>query len=119
MNTIYLMMDEKRNYALIKPGFASDLASRMRAYTTHNPEVRCISYVKTQEKSKHFVEGLFHKELTEMGYERIYGVMNGIKTEWFKIAYDDPFYTTLCELGLCAFKCGKRRKNYGEFHQGA
>ena len=27
MNTIYLMMDEKRNHALVKPGFASDLAS--------------------------------------------------------------------------------------------
>ena len=100
MNTIYLMMDEKRNYALVKPGFASDLATRMRAYTTHNPEVRCISYVKTQERSKHSVEGLFHKELTEMGYERIFGVMNGIKTEWFKISYDDPFYT-LCASWVC------------------
>jgi hypothetical protein len=119
MNVIYLMMDEKKNHVLVKPGFASDLASRMRAYTTHNPEVRCISYVKTQEKSKHFVEGLFHKELISMGYKRIYGVMNGVKTEWFKIAYDDPFYCELCELGLCAFKCGKRRKNYGEFHEGA
>lgn len=119
MNTIYLMMDEKRNHALVKPGFASDLASRMKAYTTHNPEVRCISYIKTMEKSKHSVEGMFHKELMEMGYERIVGVMNGIKTEWFKISYDDPFYSALCEMGLCAFKCGKRRKNYGEFHQGA
>ncbi len=119
MNNVYLMMDEKRFYALVKPGFAKDMAQRMTAYTTHNPEVRCISYIKTQSKSKHFVESLFHKELAERGYERIYGVMNGIKTEWFKIPYEDPFYSELCELGLCAFKCGKRRKNYGAFEIGA
>ena len=115
MNAVYLMMDEKRNYALFKAGFASDLAKRFNAYTTHNPEVRCISYVKTMEKSKHFVEGLFHKEVIKMGYEMVVATIDGKNTEWFKVAYDDPFYTQLCELGLCAFKCGKNRKNYGEF----
>lgn len=119
MNNIYLMMDEKRVHALIKPGFARDMAQRMKQYTTHNPEVRCISYVKTMPKSKHSVECLFHRELVERGYERIIGVMNGIETEWFKIEYDDPFYAELCEKGLCAFKCGKGRKNFGEFVIGA
>lgn len=115
MNYVYLMMDEKREYALFKPGFASDIAKRMNQYTTYNPEVRCISHIKTMDKSQHFVEGLFHKEFTARGYERLFGTMNGKKTEWFRVNYDDPFYAELCELGLCAFKCGKGRKNYGEF----
>jgi hypothetical protein len=41
--------------------------------------------------------------------------MDGKKTEWFKVSYDDPFYAELMARGLCAFKCGERRKNYGEF----
>ena len=116
MNVVYLMMDEKKNYALFKAGFASNLATRVDAYTTHNPEVRCISYVKTMEKSKHQTEKLFHKEIAKRGYTKVTAVIADSKeTEWFKVSYDDPFYTQLCELGLCAFKCGKNRKNYGEF----
>lgn len=113
------MMDEKKNYALFKAGFAKDINGRVYAYTTHNPEVRCISTVRTQLKSKRNVEKLFHEEIIARGYEMVSAIIDGKHTEWFKVSYEDPFYEALCESGLCAFKCGKRRKNYGEFIIGA
>ena len=115
MNTIYLMKDEKRNYALFKPGFAKNLEQRVYAYTTHNPEVECISHINTREASKHKIEGMFHAEVERRGYEFVTAVIDGKKTEWFKVAYDDPFYAELCEHGLNAFKCGKNRKYHGCF----
>ena len=115
MYNVYLMMDEKKDYAIFKAGFAKDLETRIYAYTTHNPEVRCISHVKTRESSKRKVEEMFHAEIVARGYEMMAAHMDGKKTEWFKVSYDDPFYTELMTCGLCAFKCGKRRKNYGEF----
>ena len=111
----YLMMDEKKDHACFKAGFAKNLSDRVYAYTTHNPEVRCISHIKTMEKSGYKVEKMFHAEILARGYEMVVATMDGKKTEWFKVPYDDPFYTELMTLGLCAFKCGKRRKNYGEF----
>ena len=114
MTELSLMIDEKRYYALVKPGFAKDLTKRIYAYTTHNPEVRCVSHIKTQLKSKREVEKMFHEEVIQRGYEMVTATIDGKKTEWFKISYEDPFYAELCEKGLCAFKCGKRRKNYGE-----
>ena len=114
MNSLYLMVDEKRTHALVKPGFASNLEQRIYAYTTHNPEVRCISTIRTQAKSKRNVEKMFHSEIVAMGYEFITATIDGKKTEWFKISYDDPFFAELLEKGLNAFKCGKNRKNYGE-----
>ena len=115
MNEIYLMRDEKRNYALIKAGFAKDLDKRIYQYTTHNPLCECISHVKTQEKSGRNIEKMFHDEIVARGYEFVSAVIDGKHTEWFKVSYDDPFYTELCEKGLNAFKCGKNRKNYGCF----
>ena len=115
MNEIYLMKDEKRNYALVKAGFAKDLDKRIYQYTTHNPLCECISHVKTQEKSGRNIEKMFHDEIVARGYEFVSAVIDGKHTEWFKVSYDDPFYTELCEKGLNAFKCGKNRKNYGCF----
>lgn len=114
MNELYLMMDEKRAYALFKAGFAKNIENRIYAYTTHNPEVRCISHVKTQLKSKREVEKMFHEEIIKRGYEMVTAIIDGKKTEWFRVSYDDPFFNELCENGLCAFSCGRRRKNYGE-----
>ena len=119
LNDIYLMLDEKRHHALVKPGFAKDLTTRIYAYTTHNPEVRCISHIRTMKKSGRKVEAMFHAELTKRGYETITANIDGKKTEWIKIPYDDPFYSAICEQGQCAFTCGKRRKNYGELKIGA
>lgn len=115
MYNVYLMMDEKRDHAAFKAGFAKDMETRIYAYTTHNPEVRCISHVKTRVSSKRRVEEMFHAEIVARGYEMVTACMDGKKTEWFKVSYDDPFYTELMEHGLCAFKCGKRRKDCGEF----
>ena len=119
MNELYLMLDQKRFYALFKAGFAKNLAKRIYQYTTHNPEVRCISHIKTQLKTKREIEKLFHQEIISRGYEMVTAVIDGKKTEWFRVSYDDPFYAELCELGLCAFNCGKRRKDYGELQIGA
>ena len=115
MNETYLMKDEKRNYALFKAGFAKDLKTRIYAYTTHNPEVQCISHVKTMAKSGKKIEEMFHEEILRRGYEMVLATIDGKKTEWFKVNYDDPFYTELCEKGLNAFSCGKRRKNCGNY----
>ena len=116
MNYIYLMKDEKRNYALLKAGFAKDISTRVYAYTTHNPEVQCISTMRTMEKSKRNIEAMFHAEIESRGYEFVTAIIDGKKTEWFKVNYDDPFYAELEEKGLNAFKCGKNRKNYGVYN---
>lgn len=113
MNNIYLMKDEKREHTLFKVGFAKNMDKRVAAYTTHNPEVECISYIKTKENSKRKVESNFHKEILKRGYSFETAVIDGKETEWFKVENDDNFYNELCEKGLNAFKCGKRRKNYG------
>ena len=115
MNSLYLMADEKRNYCLFKVGFATDLTTRLYAYTTHNPECRCISTVKTQLASGRDIEKIFHKEIQARGYQFVTAIIDGKKTEWFKVPYSDPFFGELSAKGLNAFKCGKNRKNYGEF----
>lgn len=115
MNSIYLMLDEKKDFALFKVGFASNLFQRMIYYATHNAGAQCIDYVKTQVKSKHQVEKQFHTEIKARGYNFYKSSLTGSYTEWCKISYDDPFYTELKSKGLNAFRCGKRRKNYGEF----
>lgn len=115
MNIIYLMRDEKKDFALFKAGFATNLNKRIYQYTTHNPLVECISYVCTRESSGRSVEDKFHNEIIRRGYSFISAEIDGKNTEWFKVSYDDPFYTALCENGLNAFTCGKNRKNHGCF----
>ena len=117
MNYLYLMKDEKRNYCLFKVGFATNLNTRLYAYTTHNPEVQCISTVKTQLSSGRNIEKIFHKEIEKRGYEFVSAMIDNKKTEWFKVPYTDPFFGELSAKGLNAFECGKKRKNYGEYHK--
>lgn len=114
-NIIYLMVDEKKDFCLCKVGYAKKLITRIYAYTTHNPLVECVSYVETMEKSKRHVEEMFHEEIVKRGYEFVNAKIDGKKTEWFKVSYDDPFYKEIKEKGLNAFACGKRRKNHGAF----
>lgn len=112
-NAIYMMKDEKREFALFKIGFAKELENRVKCYATHNPMIECVSHMATYTKSKHQVEIAFQTEFELMGYERVSSFINGQHTEWFKVEYNDPFYSELCEKGLSAFKCGKNRKNLG------
>lgn len=114
-NIVYLMKDEKRDCCLFKVGFAKNLSSRVYQYTTHNPFNECISYVETMNKSKRNVEEMFHNEIIKKGYSFVNAKIDNKSTEWFQVSYDDPFYTELNEKGLCAFDCGRRRKNRGEF----
>ena len=116
MNTIYLIKDEKHDYALFKVGFTTNLKNRVYQYSTHNPEANIISTIKTQSTSKRKVEGLYHNEIEARGYMFVISPIDHKSTEWFKVAYDDPFYSELCTKGLNAFKCGANRKNYGEYH---
>ena len=109
------MKDEKRKYCLFKVGFAKNLKKRVDQYTTHNPEVECISFLQTMEKTGRKLEKTFHEEIKQMGYEFVTAVIDGKTTEWFKVSYDDKFYNELCAKGLSAFKSGKNRKNYGVF----
>lgn len=117
MNNIYLIKDEKRDFCLFKVGFASNLLMRLYAYTTHNPLANCISTMRTMEKSKRTVENEFHNEIIFRGYNFVKATIDNKKTEWFAVSYDDPFYMELTTNGLNAFKCGKNRKNYGEFRK--
>ena len=80
MNKVYLMKDEKRKHCLFKVGFAKDLKSRVHQYTTHNPEVECISFLQTMEKTGRELEKTFHDEIEKMGYEFITAVIDGKKT---------------------------------------
>lgn len=112
-NTVYLMIDEKRRYALIKIGFTSNLPQRLQAYTTHNPEAECISTIRTQERSGREVEHRYHEELKSKGYIQTIATIDGKRTEWHRIPYSDPFLQELYAKGLTAFKCGKNRKDLG------
>jgi hypothetical protein len=111
MNKIYLMTMETKDCAFFKVGFSGNLIQRFLAYATHNPICRCISTNDTYAKSKRTVETAYHNEILAKGYDFAISSLNGKKTEWFKVAYDDPFYTELITKGLQAFKTGKNRKN--------
>lgn len=110
-------MDEKRDVCLFKVGFTKDIEHRVIPYTTSNPTVKCISYVKTMEKSKRNVEKLFHDEVASRGYQFITAHIDSKKTEWFAVSYNDAFYGELITKGLNAFQCGKNRKNCGEYRK--
>lgn len=112
-NYIYLMKDEKKDFALFKVGFTSDMERRFTHYTTHNPLIECISYIRTYEKSKRFVETMIHQEIRSKGYKFITARIDGKTTEFFKVSYDDSFYKELNEKGLNAFKFARNRKNLG------
>lgn len=115
MNKIYMMLDEKKDFALVKIGFASNLMIRVYQYTTHNPLTECISVIDTMAKSKRNVEKMFHEEIEKMGLEFVKAKIDGKKTEWFKVEYDSQLYKDIKTKGLNAFKCGKNRKNLGTY----
>jgi hypothetical protein len=106
------MMDEKKDFALFKIGFASKLMIRIYAYTTHNPLAECICYMQTQEKSKRNLEKAFHAEIKSLGLEFVYAIIDGKKTEWFKVDYNSPLYENLKNKGLAALKSGRGHKCY-------
>lgn len=110
-NKIYLMVSEAKDYALFKVGFTSNLLQRFTAYSTHNANCKCVSTNTTYAKSKRAVETAYHNEILAKGYDFSVSALNGKKTEWFKVSYNDPFYEELLTKGLQAFKTGKNRKN--------
>jgi hypothetical protein len=111
------MKDEKRDFCLFKVGFTKNLDQRIYSYTTANPLVECVSHVQTMAKSKRNVEKLFHDEIASRGYQFVTARIDGKRTEWFMVSYNDPFYGELITKGLNAFQCGKSRKNCGEYRK--
>lgn len=112
MTTTYLMKDEKRDFCLFKIGFASQLQTRIYAYTTHNPLTECICFMKSRETSKRSLEKAFHSEIETLGFEFVNATIDGKKTEWFKVEYNHPMYKELCNKGLSALKSGKGHRCY-------
>ena len=79
-NNIYLMKDERKDFALFKVGFTSNLEKRFYFYTSHNPLIECISYIRTYEKSKRLVEKMIHQEIKLKGYEYVTAKIDGKTT---------------------------------------
>lgn len=113
-NRLYLLIDEKRYYALVKIGFTSDLKARFFSYGTCNPEIECLDTIAIQQRTNREVEKKFHEELEKMGYSRARAkIITLKKSEWFKIPYNDPFLTEIRAKGFGAFQNGKKRKSLG------
>jgi hypothetical protein len=111
-NRLYLLIDEKRQYALVKVGFTKDFEKRKGGYLTANPEAHLIDLVATQERTGRTIEKLFHQELEKRGYLRANGNIEKIKrSEWFRIPYTDPFLQEIQAKGFQAFTNGKNRKS--------
>lgn len=108
MNTIYLLLDEKKDFACVKIGFTAKLENRLYAYEGYTPFTQCISIQHTQKRSKRLIETLYHKELEKKGY----AFVGKQKREWVVVQYDDPLYTAIKEKGLGAFKSSQGRKVY-------
>ena len=106
MNTIYLLLDEKKDFACIKIGFTTNFKKRMHDYKGYTPFTECISIQHTQERSKRKIETLYHEELVKMGYKFIRD------TEWMKIEYTDDLYQQVKAKGLAVFKASQGRKTY-------
>lgn len=99
MNTIYLIKMAETN--LYKIGFTSNWENRKKSYTTDNPLYECVECLKTQKKSKHWVERMCQQEVKEIG--GVFQTKDGTKTEWFKFEG---------EFSFSMLKCCKNRKIY-------
>jgi hypothetical protein len=78
---------------------------RLRAYVTHNPNLKILGMVKIYSKTKRQLENAVHKEIEKMGYS--FYSQYGIKTEWFKP--NKEFAKQLNQNGLNAFNACKNR----------
>lgn len=110
MNSIYLMIDEKKTFCLVKVGYTQDIDQRVYSYTTHNPLAECFGYIKTQDRSGRKIEALLRKELKARGYRQVNAIIDNKTTEWFAIDYNDEFYTILIDKSLNAFRATKNHK---------
>jgi hypothetical protein len=106
---IYLVKTEVRNGTYFKVGYAHDIFNRLRAYVTHNPNVKLLETVKTYGKTKHQLETAIHNEITALGYT-FKVADNGITTEWFFVPMDKE--AEFEKNGLAQFKACKGRKIY-------
>ena len=111
------MMDEKREYALFKVGYSTDIDKRMYSYTTASPEMRCIDRVETYAKTHTELDKQIKTELRQRGFLRTASAIDGKLTEWFRVPYDSDFYQELTTKGLRTFKACDKRKTYGELTQ--
>ena len=99
MNIIYLIKMAGTN--LYKIGFSSNWENRKKSYITDNPLMECIECLKTQKRSKHWVERMCQQEVEQIGGKFI--TKCGVKTEWFE--FEEEFSFSM--LNFC-----KNRKIY-------
>lgn len=89
-----------------KVGYTSNFMIRLRAYVTHNPNLKVLGMVKIYSKTKRQLENAVHNEIEKMGYK--FYSQYGITTEWFKP--NEEFAEQLNKNGLNAFKTCKNRQ---------
>lgn len=89
-----------------KVGYTSNFVIRLKAYVTHNPNLKVLGMVKIYSKTKRQLENAIHNEIEQMGYN--FYSQYGITTEWFKP--DKEFVKQLNENGLKVFKTCKNRQ---------
>ena len=75
---LYLLIDEKKDFALLKIGYTEDLNKREQAYKTANPLIKKVAYMKRLGRE---AEKEFQLELGLLGFNRI------DKTEWYKVPH--------------------------------
>lgn len=101
---LYIMVDEKPGFALVKDGMSRDnLKNRFNQYRSSNPMLLLVATCeirKNQNLEK--VEKMFYDFLKAKGFEQLHGewikvtdpeVVEGIKRDGFKY-FDNLFYRT-------------------------
>lgn len=114
MANLYMLIDEKKDFALFKVGYASHLQQRLTTYGTNNAGCELIDCVQTRNSgcSKLHLEKKCHEELKALGYNVVNAKVNGQRTEWIKVEYTDSFYQTLKENGFKALKTTAKHIQY-------
>lgn len=109
-----MLIDEKKDFALFKIGYASNLSQRLMTYSTNNAGCELIDSVQTRKngQSKLHLEKECHNELKMLGYNTINAKVNGKQTEWIKVDYTDSFYQILKNNGFKALRTTAKHIQY-------
>ena len=116
MAYIYCLVDEKKDHALVKIGYSTNLFRRLAHYDTHNAELKFIGACECYKKTAHGLEKEFQAEIEKIGFSRLKGSLMRAETEWFAVGYDNQLYIDLMDKGMKAFRTTKNRKIYNPFN---
>ena len=102
---LYIMVDEKPDFALVKEGITRDsLKARFNQYRSHNPMVMLVATCELRRRRGQLedVEEMFYDFMKEKGYEQFHGewikvtdreAVEAIKREGFRY-FENLFYRT-------------------------